>query len=55
MKKLLVLFLSLFLTGCADHAIDLCCTKDYSVGDEEMVTIFGTWNSIDASSIAEKH
>ena len=55
-KSFFLTFLPLVgLSGCADNAYNLCCTEDYSVGDEDSVTIYGTWNSITASSMAEDH
>lgn len=55
-KSFILTFLLLAgLSGCADNAYSLCCTEDYSVGDEESVTVYGTWNSISARSMAEEH
>lgn len=55
-KRLFFEFLTLlFYCQCADHEYNLCCTEDYSVGDEVRITVYGTWNSITARAMAEEH
>ena len=51
----IILLLLAGLSGCADHAYNLCCTEDYVVGDEESVKVYGTWNPLTANTMAEEH